>query len=106
MSQAPVCVKSAKGTGAEASASSAIPFALPSDAEWLAPPVCLLREQLEVFAATPQDIAEKKGGSKPLLGAVGIRCRHCANDLNKIAGAATYPQSISNVHQAVRNFQR
>mmetsp|Transcript_13931 Transcript_13931/g.40061 ORF Transcript_13931/g.40061 Transcript_13931/m.40061 type:complete len:100 (+) Transcript_13931:230-529(+) len=44
-----------------------IPFALPTDAEWLAPPVCLLREQLEVFAATPQDIAEKKSGSKPFL---------------------------------------
>ena len=83
-----------------------IPFALPSDAQWLAPPICLLREQLEVFAATPRDIAEKRSGSKPLLGAVGLRCRHCAGETTKAAGAVMFPMSTAHVHQAVRNYQR
>lgn len=83
-----------------------IPFALPDDARWLAPPICLLREQLEVFAATPRDIAEKRSGSKPRLGAVGLRCRHCAAEPTKAAGAVMFPMSTSHVHQAVRNFQR
>ena len=87
---------------------TSIPFSLPSDKEWLAPPVCLLREQLEAFAATPQDVAERKTGVKPVVGQVGIRCVHCAHlDPNKRAkGAVSYPKSTTLLHQAVRNFQR
>ena len=86
--------------------SDPIPLALPDDAQWLAPPICLLREQLEVFATTPQDIAEKRSGTKPLLGAVGLRCRHCVGEPTKAAGAVMFPMSTSHVHQAVRNYQR
>lgn len=101
----------AEGTATISTASGptdpiSIPFALPDDAQWLAPPICLLREQLEVFAATPRDIAEKRSGTKPLLGAVGLRCRHCVGEPTKAAGAVMFPMSTSHVHQAVRNYQR
>lgn len=86
--------------------SPSIPLALPGDEEHLAKPLCLLRKQLEVFAATPQDISERKTGPKPPEGAVGLRCVHCAHLSVKTRGAVVYPRSISLIHQAVRNFQR
>jgi len=92
----------------DASPPSVIPFSLPGDKEWLAAPVSLLREQLEIFPATPQDVAERKTGPKPVVGQVGIRCIHCAHlDPTKRAkGAVSYPKSTTLLHQTVRNFQR
>ena len=86
----------------------AVPLSLPDESKWLSEPLCLIRKQIEVFAATPQVIAERRTGPKPPVGTAGIRCRHCA-DLpvpSQARGAMAFPKSISLIHQAVRNFHR
>lgn len=83
-------------------------LSLPNDPEWLSPSMCLLREQIEVFAATHADIVDRRSGPKPFLGTVGLRCRHCVHlpSTCRSRGAVVYPKSISLMHQAVCNFQR
>lgn len=84
----------------------------PSDHLWLTPYLCLLRRQLEVFSATPDEIAAKQstGGNKvpPIPGQVGIRCVHCKDWTYKsrAKNSVSFPSCIKNVHQAVRNYQR
>lgn len=84
----------------------------PEDSSWLTPYLCLLRSQLEVFSATPEEVAAKlsTGGNKvpPIPGQVGIRCVHCKNlDYKQRAKSSeSFPSCIKNVHQAVRNYQR
>ena len=92
------------------------PLAHPSDPSMLSPHLCHIRMHIELFAASPQDVERRRrqGGSKIVLGLgqVGIRCRWC-KDLagvpprtKKARGATLFPNHLSNVHQAVRNFQR
>ena len=82
------------------------------DSSWLTPYLCLLRSQLEVFSATPEEIAAKlsTGGNKvpPIPGQVGIRCVHCKTleFKQRAKSSESYPSCIKNVHQAVRNYQR
>lgn len=97
----------------------------PEDESCLSGLVCLLRSQLEVFAATSVDVSERsskksKGASAaghnapvnspvPITpGRVGIRCKHCAHLPRnaKAKGAVSYPNSIRIMNQAVRNWQR
>jgi hypothetical protein len=84
----------------------------PDDPSWLTPYLCLLRSQLEVFAATPEEIKAKlsTGGNKvpPIAGQVGIRCVHCKtwDYKDRAKSSESFPSCIKNVHQAVRNFQR
>ena len=82
--------------------------------------MCLLRAQIEVFAATPGDLSDRTskkinpGGGGPSSpapitpGRVGIRCKHCAHLPRKARakGAVSYPNSIRIMNQAVRNWQR
>ena len=109
-------------------------LASPDDDTCLSGLMCLLRQQIEVFAATSADVSDrtskktKSGGggggaggpsgapSKepvnspvPITpGRVGIRCRHCAHlpRSAKAKGAVSYPNSIRIMNQAVRNWQR
>lgn len=82
------------------------------DCHWLSDLLCLIRENLEVFSATNQDISErsKKGGMKTPIqpGRMGLRCIHCAHlpSSYRAKGAVSYPHSIRIVHQSVRNWQR
>ena len=103
-------------------------LSLPTDATYLSHSLCLVRRQIEVFAATEHDISERRrlGGSvrPPALGRVGLRCVHCRDAGEggagegggvdkgrgrkpwRARGAETYPGSVRVVHQSVRNFQR
>lgn len=89
------------------SAGAAVPLSLPSDAENLSKSLCILRDQIEVFAATSDDVAARKRFS-PKLGAVGLRCRHCYHLplSSRAKGSVSYPKSISLIHQTIRNFHR
>jgi hypothetical protein len=68
---------------------------------------CLLRNQIELFEATQQDVASNtKGRNKPvaILGQVGVRCVHCKTlaPRNRPYGATCYPAKLSALYQAAQ----
>ena len=80
------------------------------DPKWLSPPLCLVRSQIEVFAATPADVADRTR-HPPTVGQVGLRCVHCRPPLHRTnatcaRGAVSFPKKINLIHQTIRNFQR
>ena len=83
-------------------------LSLDEDKDWLSAPLCLLRDQLEVFCATQEEVDTRTRARPHVVGCVGIRCRHCKNlPLKERANGSTcFPKSVSLVHQAVRNFHR
>ncbi len=68
------------------------------DEHYLTEYQCLLRKQLEVFEAGPNDIrGSTQGRNVPISpGQVGLRCRHCANLplAARTKGAVYYSQTI------------
>ena len=91
---------------------SNILLSTPADSTWLSPSLCLLRSQIEYFAACPSDLAAKNrgGGNKAaiVIGQVGIRCIWCNHRPrgDRAKGSELYPSNIGLIHQAVRNYQR
>lgn len=102
----------AAGTAAASSRSSStdgIPLSLPSDENNLSEYQCLLRAQIDLFAATPSDIdGNAQGRNKPIvLGQVGIRCRHChmnPSTTRRARGAVYFPAKLSGLYQAAQNM--
>lgn len=91
---------------------TAQPLYRPSDEDWLSPQLCLVRQQMECFAANQGDIDERRtaGGSihPPAMGQVGLRCVHCTYVplKERAKGSVLYPKSVRAIHMAMRNFQR
>lgn len=96
-----------------------VPLARPDDSLWLAPPVCLVRSQIEVVAFTKEAIqvldkpSFSRGGRLDRILArhghvVGVRCGWCAHlpMKSRARGAISFPESISVLHQTIRNFKR
>lgn len=75
-----------------------MPIFLDFDEQTLTEYQCLLRKQIEIFEAGPEDIkANAQGRNNPiLLGQVGIRCRHCTQLPIKIRprGSVYYSRTI------------
>lgn len=89
-----------------------LPLYSPADQTHLSPLVCLMRSQLEVFSATPADVADRAtvgGLARPItVGRVGLRCVHCRHLPIKLQskGSVGYPAEIRIFNQSTRNFQR
>lgn len=85
-----------------------IPLALSCDSEHLSAYQMLVREQLEIFEATEDDIQSSTQGRKKKItvGQVGIRCKHCASYPVKYIGkgAVYYPAKLQVVYQAAQNM--
>ena len=68
---------------------------------------CLVRKNIELFEALPQDVeSNAQGRNRPIvLGQVGIRCRHCKNlpPKHRGRGAVYYPAKLHGVYQAAQN---
>lgn len=68
---------------------------------------CLVRKNIELFEALPQDVeSNAQGRNRPIvLGQVGIRCRHCKNlpPKHRARGAVYYPAKLHGVYQAAQN---
>uniref|UniRef100_A0A7S4N4G3 Orc1-like AAA ATPase domain-containing protein n=1 Tax=Odontella aurita TaxID=265563 RepID=A0A7S4N4G3_9STRA len=112
------------GTGGDAarrSGSLVRLLACPGDSAILSETVCIARAQIEVFAATAEDVKNRlhNCGVRDSIeeGRVGIRCVHCARERAAAAasggktvklsrGAISYPKTMRLVNQAVRNWQR
>jgi hypothetical protein len=87
-----------------------IPMYLDYDDEVLTRYQCLLRKQIELFEAGPDDVrGSAQGRNTPInLGQVGIRCRHCAS-LTKNArarGAVYYSKTIDGIYQVAQNMSK
>ena len=96
-----------------------VPLSRPDDSLWLAPPLCLVRSQIEVVAFTKEAIEAldkpsfSRGGRLDRILArhghvVGVRCGWCAHlpIKSRARGAISFPESISVLHQTIRNFKR
>jgi hypothetical protein len=80
----------------------------PSDATKLSSLQCWLRQQVQVFSATSEDISTHvRGRNKSVkLGQVGIRCVHCAKlpIVSRFKGSTYFPTSVWGVYQASQNM--
>jgi hypothetical protein len=95
--------------GMAASAFSAgISLALACDVEQLSEYQIMVRQQLEIFEAGPEDVECNTQGRKKqvCLGQVGIRCRHCAGFPLRVRGrgAVYYPAKLEGIYQAAQNM--
>jgi hypothetical protein len=68
----------------------------------------MVRQQLEIFQAGPEDVECHTQGRKKqvCLGQVGIRCRHCAGFPLRVRGrgAVYYPAKLDGIYQAAQNM--
>ena len=85
-------------------------LALHCDDGYLQPYQALIRKQLEFFVASKDDVQNAQQGRKkpPMIGQVGIRCRHCAPfSLRKRGkGAVYFPKKLENIYQASQNMAK
>ncbi|GAX26835.1 hypothetical protein FisN_9Lh106 [Fistulifera solaris] len=69
---------------------------------------CLIRKQIELFAAGEEDTCTIGQGRnrRVQLGQVGVRCKHCRHvpQLAKTKGAVYFPFKKDNVYQACQNM--
>lgn len=74
----------------------------------LSPYQCVVRKQIELFAATRVDVETSlQGRIKPIvLGQVGIRCRHCAtrHPRTRARGSTFYPSKLERLYQSAQNM--
>lgn len=70
----------------------------------------LLRQQIELFEATNEDLqASAQGRNSPIqIGQVGIRCKYCATMPIKCRsrGAVYFPRSIDGIYQVAQNLTK
>ncbi|CAJ1965802.1 unnamed protein product [Cylindrotheca closterium] len=87
-----------------------LPLYLEYDDRALTEYQCLLRQQIELFEATEEDVRGSAQGrhTRIRLGQAGIRCRHCAH-LPKPArarGAVYYSKTIDGMYQVAQNMSK
>lgn len=85
-----------------------IPLALSCDPEHLSEYQILVRQQLEIFEASAEDIQSNTQGRKKkvTVGQVGVRCKHCAYYPTRYTGkgAVYYPAKLQGIYQAAQNM--
>jgi hypothetical protein len=73
----------------------------------LSPYQCVVRKQIELFAAQRVHVeSNAQGRRKPIvLGQVGIRCRHCAmRPMERSRGSTYFPSTLDGLYQAAQNM--
>ena len=89
-------------------AAAPVPMSSETDVHHLSKYQCLIRKQLEFFAATSENaVFNVQGRKKPIrIGQVGIQCRHCCHlpPRTRGRGAVYYPATLEGVYQAVQNM--
>ena len=85
-------------------------MALQCDGDELSEYQILIRQQLEIFEATSVDIQQATQGQKkrPVIGQVGIRCKHCSGFplRQRGKGAVYFPKKLEAVYQASQNMAK
>lgn len=84
-------------------------LAHPTDASVLSPLHVFVRQQVEVFTATDQDICQPAPGRKNRvqLHQVGLRCIHCRDvpPRDRVKRAVCYPSSVGRVYHSVSDMK-
>lgn len=79
-----------------------------SDVETLSEYQCLLREQMDLFEASGDDVrATVQGRNKPIFfKQVGVQCKHCAHlpPKQRPRGAVYYPTRLASIYQSCQNM--
>jgi len=85
-----------------------VTLSIPDDHDWLSDMDCFVRNNLEAFCATEEDVHSAQSDRKyPIqLGQVGVRCLHCARYNAARGNGVSFPYSISGIYESVREFQR
>jgi len=83
------------------------------DKDWLSDMDCILRQNVEVFEADNDDIAQAK--FPIVLGQVGLRCLHCSSCSNAATTCSSrassthnhtfYPLAINDMYEMMKSFQ-
>jgi hypothetical protein len=98
----------AESIGPDVPESLPIALALSDDDLKLSAWQVLLRNQIEAFSASNEDIAtHARGRNRPItLGQVGIRCRHCKRQALNLRnkGSVYFPFSLLGLYQAAQNM--
>jgi hypothetical protein len=81
-------------------------LALPQDRIALSETLCVVRENIEVFEATQNDVDAPAPGRKHavVVGQVGLRCIHCRYTTkcsDRVKRAVCYPSSIKRIYRTV-----
>jgi hypothetical protein len=81
-------------------------LALPQDKISLSETLCVVRDNIEVFTATQNDVDAPAPGRKHavVVGQVGLRCIHCrytAKASDRVKRAVCYPSSIKRIYRTV-----
>jgi hypothetical protein len=88
--------------------SAGVSLSLRTDVEMLSDYQILIRQQLELFEAGPEDVeTNTQGRKKPVvLEQVGLRCRHCAflPVRSRGKGAVYFPMQLKGIYQAAQNM--
>jgi hypothetical protein len=98
-----------KASALEGSGAGSILMAQPNDSHHLNPLHCFVRQRIEFFSATPQDVTNPCPGRKTRvqLGQVGVRCTRCSHLplRERIKRSACFPPTIKGVYHAVSNMK-
>jgi hypothetical protein len=85
-----------------------VPLFLDYDREVLTEYQCLLRQQIELFEAGPEDIRDNvKGRIKPIrVDQLGMRCRHCKMlpPDSRARGAMYFAYNLEGIYQLAQNM--
>ncbi|KAG7346166.1 hypothetical protein IV203_005234 [Nitzschia inconspicua] len=81
-------------------------LALPEDRISLSETLCIVRENIEVFTASVEDVEAPAPGRKHAVtvGQVGLRCIHCRHTTRsseRVKRAVCYPSSIKRIYRTV-----
>jgi hypothetical protein len=80
-----------------------------SDSQFMSEHQCLIRQQMEAFSATADDVQfhiSRSMGKSIRVGRVGIRCRHCAAlpQYPRVKGAVFFPKDLNSLYQVGQNM--
>jgi hypothetical protein len=82
-------------------------LSLPEDKAALSKSLCVIRQNVEVFCATAQDVVAPAPGRKNpiVVGQVGLRCIHCRHISDRVKRAVCYPSSLRRIYRTVTDMK-
>jgi len=107
-SQGPTSETSSSETDPSGASKPTMLMAMKCDKEYLSEYQCLVRQQIEIFEATEEEVEMRDRGrnSAIAIGQVGIRCKYCARipAACRPRGASYYTSTMNGLYQAAQKM--